>query len=113
MSRRDEAAVVYPLAVMRSVYRIFPLFASIDDLTYSRYDMIEATAAVAELAEAAKAIEPFVVWQVVESCNGNKCRDSWCAGCCGDEEAAASVARANEASRHLRAALSKFSGGAA
>jgi hypothetical protein len=36
----------------------------------------------------------FVVTETVESCNGNKCRERWCCGCSGEDEATLAVAEA-------------------
>jgi hypothetical protein len=65
---------------------------------------------VAEMIEAAKGVLPFVVYQVLEHCNGNKCRDSWCAGCSGDEEAEQAVDEANRNSTRLYTALAAVEG---
>lgn len=47
-----------------------------------------------QLAGALRNVLPFVVTDVLEHCDGNKCRESWCAGCMGEEDAAANVKKA-------------------
>ena len=49
------------------------------------------------LAEALRDVMPFVVTDVLEHCDGNKCREQWCAGCSGDDEASEAVARSAKA----------------
>lgn len=75
----------------------------------SNYDHAAADAALIaaapDLLEALKAVLPFVATDVVESCNGNKCREPWCAGCFGEDEAQASVDRAMLAYRAGHAAI--------
>lgn len=69
-------------------------------------------AAAPELLEALGELTKFVATEVLESCNGSKCRERWCAGCCGEE---AAEQAANEASRALasaRAAIAKARGAA-
>jgi chemotaxis methyl-accepting protein methylase len=59
----------------------------------------------ARLREALMSVTPFVATEIVESCNGNKCREVWCAGCCGQESASAAIASAFDALAKARAAL--------
>jgi hypothetical protein len=83
------------------------------DYTQAVFDGYQAalrSPAVAGLVDALKAVAPYVVSEVLEHCNGNKCREQWCAGCMGDEHAEASVEKAREASSKLYAALSNFHG---
>ena len=70
-------------------------------------------AAAPELLEALTKLTSFVVTDVVDSCNGNKCREPWCAGCFGEEVAEQTVREAREALDAARAAIAKATGGAA
>ena len=54
----------------------------------------------------------YVVTEVVETCNGNKCREPWCAGCFGEEVAEQTVREAREALDAARAAIAKAGGAA-
>lgn len=69
-------------------------------------------AAAPELLEALTKLTSFVVTDVVESCNGNKCREPWCAGCFGEEVAEQTVREAREALDAARAAIAKAGGAA-
>ena|SRR5690606_8521895 len=65
----------------------------------------EAEARAERLAEALRGVLPFVVSDVLEHCDGNKCREQWCAGCMGDEYAAEQVEMARAAAQEARALL--------
>lgn len=65
-------------------------------------------AAAPELFAALDRIQNYVVTDVVESCNGNKCRESWCAGCFSSAEE--TVAEARDALDAARAAIAKATG---
>lgn len=67
-------------------------------------------AAAPELLEALNKLTSFVVTDVVESCNGNKCREPWCAGCFGEEVAEQTIREAQEALDAARAAIAKATG---
>lgn len=67
-------------------------------------------AAAPELLEALNKLTSFVVTEVVDSCNGNKCRELWCAGCFGEEVAEQTVREAREAMDAARAAIAKATG---
>ena len=67
-------------------------------------------AAAPELLEELNKLTSFVVTEVVDSCNGNKCRESWCAGCFGEEVAEQTVREAREAMDAARAAIAKATG---
>ena len=79
---------------------------------YSSETHARVVAAAPELLEALRSVLPYVVTDVLEHCDGNKCREPWCAGCCGDEGAEAAVADANAKYRAARAAIAKATGGA-
>ena len=70
----------------------------------------EAMVQRAELLEALNKMTSFVVTDVVESCNGNKCREPWCAGCFGEECAEQTVRDARDALAYARAAIAKATG---
>ena len=80
---------------------------------YTSAERAQAAEAIAELLEAMSKLTSFVVTEVVESCNGNKCREPWCAGCFGEEVAEQTVREAREALDAARAAIAKATGGAA
>lgn len=77
---------------------------------YTSAERAQAAEAIAELLEAMSKLTSFVVTEVVESCNGNKCRESWCAGCFGEDVAEQAVREAREALDAARAALARFGG---
>ena len=62
-------------------------------------------AAAPALLEALVDLIPYVVTDVLEHCDGNKCREQWCAGCVGEEEAEANVADARAKIVAARAAI--------
>lgn len=68
-------------------------------------------AAAPELLEALNRLTSFVVTEVVESCNGNKCRELWCEGCFGEETAERTVNEARDALTNARAVIEKATGG--
>jgi len=68
-------------------------------------------AAAPELLEALRSILPYVVTDVLEHCDGNKCREQWCAGCNGHEAAEAAVADANTKYKAACILLAKATGG--
>lgn len=68
-------------------------------------------AAAPELLEALTRLTSFVVTEVVESCNGNKCREPWCAGCFSTAEE--TVADARDALAKAHDAIAQATGGAA
>jgi hypothetical protein len=67
-------------------------------------------AAAPELLEALKAVLPYVVSETLEHCDGNKCREQWCIGCSGEDEATAAVDKARAASFNAYAAIAKATG---
>ena len=67
-------------------------------------------AAAPDLLDALTKVTSFVVTDVAESCNGNKCREPWCAGCFGEEVAEQTVREAREALDAARAAIAKVTG---
>lgn len=67
-------------------------------------------AAAPELYEALKKLSSFVVTDLVESCNGNKCCEPWCAGCFGEDTAQETIANARNAAAQARVALAKARG---
>lgn len=71
-------------------------------------ELITARAAVAELIEVMRDILPYVVSDTLEHCGGNKCRESWCIGCCGEEYATESVAKANACSHKAYGLLQRI-----
>ncbi len=73
-------------------------------------DNARLIAAAPELLEALSRITSYVVTEAVESCNGNKCRELWCAGCFGEETAEKTVSDAREALTSARAAIAKATG---
>ena len=61
-------------------------------------------AEVIRLREALRELGRWTPSEVLPNCDGNKCREQWCAGCYGDqyaEEAIASVRKADAAARAL------------
>lgn len=60
-----------------------------------------------ELAAALAGVAGFVATDVVESCNGSKCREPWCAGCFGEEAAEQAASEARTAVDAVYAAVSK------
>lgn len=65
----------------------------------------ELAAENARLREALRNLTPWCVTDVLEHCDGNKCRELWCAGCFGEDQAEANVVRAREALKAARNAL--------
>lgn len=64
--------------------------------------------AVSQTLESALAgLTGFVATDVLESCNGSKCREPWCAGCCGEESAEQSAGKARIALETARSALAQ------
>src|SRR5690606_30577236 len=94
-------------------HAIAPLQAEIEALRAEVAKRVECFADRAEklearaeqLAEALRGVLPFVVSDVLEHCDGNKCREQWCAGCMGDEYAAEQVEMARAAAQEARALL--------
>jgi hypothetical protein len=101
----DERDVIYfdkrdvPTGEEAEGFTVTPLYT---------YQAALRSPAVAGLVEAAKAVAPYVASEVLEHCNGNKCREPWCAGCMGEEHAEASVEKARDASSKLFAALAQY-----
>ena len=60
-----------------------------------------------ELTKALTRLTEFVATDVVESCNGSKCRQPWCAGCCGDEAAEQAMSEARNALVMARAVITE------
>lgn len=79
---------------------------------YTSGERAQAAEAIAELLAAMNKLTSFVVTEVVESCNGNKCREPWCAGCFGEDVAEQAVREAREALDAARAALYRIRGAA-
>lgn len=77
---------------------------------YTSGERAKGAEAVAELLAAMNKLTSFVVTEVVESCNGNKCREPWCAGCFGEDVGEQAVREAREALDAARAALARFGG---
>ncbi|WP_458788909.1 hypothetical protein [Dyella jiangningensis] len=73
-------------------------------------DMAIIHTTVSELIESLNAVLPYVVSDMLEHCNGNKCRESWCIGCSGEEYATDSVAKANAATTKAYALLARVGG---
>lgn len=76
-----------------------------DDLRALLDDHARLQAVSQQLEAALTGLTGFVVTGVVESCNGNKCREPWCAGCFGDEAAEQAASEARNALATARAAL--------
>jgi hypothetical protein len=73
-------------------------------------DMAIIHAAMSDLIESLNEVLPYVVSETLEHCDGNKCRESWCIGCCGEECATDSVAKANAATTKAYALLARVGG---
>ena len=65
---------------------------------------LQAETRAERLAEALRALLPFVATQAV-GCHGDKCRESWCYSCSGEEEADEAAERGREACHAARALL--------
>ncbi len=63
-----------------------------------------------ELLDALIAILPFVATEVLEHCDGNKCREPWCAGCVGEEAAIAAVEKSQRIYQEARTAIASATG---
>jgi len=74
----------------------------------ANHEAREARDVVAELLDVVVELLPYVVSDTLEHCDGNKCRESWCIGCSGDEYAEESVAKANAASSKAYALLKRL-----
>jgi hypothetical protein len=75
-------------------------------------DAMQAEAAmqlpeVRALVEAVTLLQSYVPTDVIE-CNGDKCREPWCASCCGWDDATNGVAVAMGHAAVARAALAPF-----
>ena len=79
--------------------------AESDDIRALLADHERLPAVLHEGAAALAGLTGFVATDVVESCNGSKCREPWCAGCCGDEAAEQAVSEARSALAAARAAI--------
>ena len=71
-------------------------------------DMAYIFEATSDLLSSLNDLLPYVVSGTLEHCDGNKCRESWCIGCSGDEYAEESVAKANAASSKAYALLKRL-----
>lgn len=56
-----------------------------------------------QLVGALKDVLLYVVTDTLEHCDGNKCRESWCIGCSGEEYANESLSKARAASKKANA----------
>lgn len=63
---------------------------------------------VVELASLLRELLPYVATATLEHCSGNKCREQWCIGCCGEDEAIEAVTKARDASMRACAALANL-----
>lgn len=61
-----------------------------------------------KLAEALRNVLPFVITEVLEHCNGAKCREQWCAGCMGEEEAEMAVEKSRRLGHEAYTALAEY-----
>ena len=68
------------------------------------YDAIMIKAERDRLREALRPILRFVPQSIVE-CRGDKCREPWCASCCGEDAANAALDRAQTEAADAHAAL--------
>lgn len=68
-----------------------------------------AIAERAELLEALKEIMPFTATAAI-GCHGEKCRESWCHSCNGEEEAEAAAQKGCDAWAKARAAIARATG---
>ena len=86
-----------------------PNYTIVECVVASDYDVL---AERCERLEAAlRGVLPYVATEVLESCNGNKCREPWCAGCNGDETAKDAAEQAMSNYRAAHNLLSGISGG--
>ena len=66
--------------------------------------------AAPDLLKALNAVLSYMVWDTLESCNGNKCRNAWCEGCFGEESAQKTIEESRAAYAKARAAIAAATG---
>lgn len=93
------------------IIRKFERTYMVSGLDAEASDMAIIHEAMAKLIESLRDVLPYVVSDTLEHCDGNKCRESWCIGCCGEEYATEYVAKANAASFKAYALLKSIGGG--
>ena len=80
---------------------------TVADLRALLADHAKLQAISGELMKALTRLTEFVATDVAESCNGGKCRQPWCAGCCGDEAAEQAMSEARNALVRARAVITE------
>lgn len=83
-----------------------PNYTIVECVAASDYDQLAERCERLELA--LRGLLPYVATSVLDSCNGSKCREPWCAGCFGDETANESAELAMSAYGVARALLAEL-----
>jgi hypothetical protein len=75
-------------------------------LLYSERQIHAPLDRIDALEAAARAVMPYVATRAV-GCHGDKCRESWCYSCCGEDEAAEAAEKGRDAYHTLHHAITK------
>jgi predicted RNase H-like nuclease (RuvC/YqgF family) len=68
-------------------------------------ELAEAREQRDRLAEALENCLPHIATEVIEHCDGKKCKEIWCAGCSGEQEAKRAAEKGTKAYRDARHVL--------